>query len=84
MSFVVNVVLSLDDFAAAQAGSTNAHALGPALYLGANRAQVDVPAPAGHVVRVTDGISELRPFAADITNLCHDDSREVQNLMCKT
>jgi hypothetical protein len=35
-------------------------------------------------VGVADGISELRPFAADITNSCHDDSREIQNLMCKT
>jgi hypothetical protein len=35
-------------------------------------------------VGVADGISELRPSAADITNLCHDYSREVQNLMRKT
>jgi hypothetical protein len=35
-------------------------------------------------VGVADGISELRPSAADITNLRHDYSREVQNLMRKT
>jgi hypothetical protein len=74
----------LDDFAAAQAGGADAHALGSALHFGANRAQVDVPAPTRHVVGVADGISELRPSAADITDLCHDCSREVQNLMRKT
>jgi hypothetical protein len=26
-------------------------------------------------VGVADGISKLRPFAADIANLCHEDSR---------
>ena len=74
-------VLGLNDFAAAQAGGADAHALGAALYFGANRAQIDVPATTRHVMGVADGISELRPFAADITNLCHDNSREVQNLI---
>ena len=69
VSFVVN--LCLHYFAAAQAGSADANALGGALYLGPHRAEVDVPAPAGHVVGVTDGISEMRLLAADITNLCH-------------
>ena len=81
MSSVVVRFLGLDDFAAAQAGGADAHPLGAALYFGANRAQVNIPAPAGHVMRVADGISKLRPFAADITNLCHDNSREVQNLI---
>jgi hypothetical protein len=34
-------------------------------------------------VGVADGISKLRPSAADIANLCHDDSREIKNLMRK-
>ena len=71
------LVLGLGDFAAPQAGSADAHPLGSAFYFGANRTQVDVPAPTGHVVGVADGISELRPSAADITNLCHDDSRQI-------
>jgi hypothetical protein len=37
-----------------------------------NRAQIDVPAPLGYIVGVADGISELRPLAADITNSCHN------------
>jgi hypothetical protein len=40
-----------------------------------DRAQVNVPAPLGNVVGVADVVPELRPFAADITNLCHDYSR---------
>jgi hypothetical protein len=84
VSFVVIRFSGLDDFAATQAGSTDAHALGSALHFGANRAQVDIPTPPRHVVGVADGISKLRPAAADITNLCHDDSKEEQNLMCKT
>jgi hypothetical protein len=39
--------------------------------LGVHRAQIDVPAPFAHVVSVTNGVSELRPFAANITNSCH-------------
>jgi hypothetical protein len=34
-------------------------------------------------VGVADVIAELRTLAADITNLCHDFSRNVQNLMAK-
>ena len=68
-------VLGLDHFAAAQAGSAHAHTLVTSLGFGLYRAQIHVPASAGHVVRVADGVSELRPFAANITNLCHDYSR---------
>jgi hypothetical protein len=63
--------LRLDHFAAAQTGSADAHVLGGGSHLGVNRPQIDVPAPFAHIVGVTDGISELRPFAADITNSCH-------------
>jgi hypothetical protein len=35
-------------------------------------AQVDVPAPLGHVVGVADIVPELRAFAAEITNMCHE------------
>ena len=83
MSSVVNGFSGLDDFAAAQAGGADAQALGAPFYFGANRAQVYVPAPPGHVVGVADGISKLRPSAADITNLCHDYSRKVRTLCAK-
>src|SRR5207245_10834184 len=72
--------LCLDDVAAAQAGGAYAQTLGGALHLGTDRTQVDVPAPLAHVVGVADGVTELRPFAADITNLCHECSRESQNV----
>src|SRR5579863_3306270 len=67
--------LCFDDFAAADAGSADAKALSCTFHLGANRAQVDVPAPPRDVVGVADGISKLRAFPADITNLCHGYSR---------
>ena len=68
-SSVVN--LGLNHFAAAQAGSADADALGGALYPSPNGAEVHVPASAREVVRVADGISRQRFLAADITNLCH-------------
>jgi hypothetical protein len=67
--------LRFDDFAALEAAGADANTLANALHLGVNRAQIDVPAPLANVVRVTDVISELRPFAADFTYLCHDYSR---------
>ena len=71
--------LRLYDFAALHAGSADADALGGLPHLGVNGAQIDVPTPLGHVVRVADVVAELRPFAADITYLCHECSREVLN-----
>jgi hypothetical protein len=65
-------LLGFDYFAAAQAGRANADALGSGPHLGMHRAQVDVPAPFGHIVGVADVVSELRPLAADITDSCHD------------
>jgi len=64
--------LRFDYFAAAQAGSANADSFSNAVYLGANGAEIDVPAPPADIVRVTDSVSELRPLAANITNVCHD------------
>ena len=55
MSFVVS--LGFNDFAAAQAGSTDADALGDAFYPSPNGAEIHVPAPAGHVMGVADGVS---------------------------
>jgi hypothetical protein len=65
-------LLCFNHFAAAQTGSADAHVLGSGSHLGVNRAQIDVPAPLADIVGVADGISELRPLAADITNSCHN------------
>jgi hypothetical protein len=64
-------ILRFDDFAATQAGCADADTFGRGAYLGVNWAQVDVPAPFSHVVSVADIVPELRPLAADITNMCH-------------
>ena len=80
VSSVVDRFLRLDDFAAAQAGRADAHTLGGRTHAGMHRTQVDVPAPFGDVVRVTDVVSRLRLLAADIALLCHDDSQKDQIL----
>jgi hypothetical protein len=66
--------LRLNDFAAAQAGGAYAHLLAVArtLYLSADWAQIDVPAPLGHIVGVADVVSATRRLAANLTYLCHD------------
>ena len=71
--------LRLYNFAATQAGRANAHALGAAGHFGANRAQIDVPAPLGDVVRVADVVTACRLLAAYRTYLCHDFLRILQN-----
>ena len=66
----------LDDLAGLEARGADANALVGAVHAGAHRPEVDVPAATADVVGVTDFVSKLRPFAADIANLCHaDDSR---------
>jgi hypothetical protein len=49
-----------------------------------NWAQIDVPTPLSHVMGVADAVSCLRLLAADFTLLCHDNSRKLQNSVCKT
>ena len=71
-------------FAAAQARRAHAHTFGCGPDPSVDRAQIDVPSPFGHVVGVADAVSCLRLLAADITLLCHDYSRKIQNLMGKT
>ena len=75
--------LRLLNFPASQAGRTHANALAAALHLGVDRAQIDVPAPLGHVVGVADVVSKLRPLAADFTYLCHCYSGWNQDLTAK-
>jgi hypothetical protein len=76
-------LLRLNDFAAAQARSADADMLGRSAYLGMHGAQVDVPATFTDVVGVADGISELRPLAADITNSGHN-CKDPSRLLPKT
>ena len=64
--------LGFDYFAAAEAGGADADVFGGCAYFGVNGAQVDVPSALADVVGVTDGVSELRPLAADITYSCHN------------
>ena len=65
-------LLGLNDFAAAQAGRADADALSLAVHFSVHWTQIDVPAPLRHVVRVRNVVAELRPFAANIADLCHD------------
>jgi hypothetical protein len=67
-----NSRLRFNDFAAAQAGGADADALGCSTHFGVDGAQIDVPAPLGHVMGVADIVAELRPLAAKITNMCHE------------
>ncbi len=63
----------LDDFARLDAAGADANTLiAASRQLGLDRAKIDVPTPARNVVRVRDVVSELRTFAADIADLCHD------------
>ena len=64
--------LCLGDLAALDAAGADADALGSAVDQGLDGLQIDVPAPAGDVVRVGDVVTELRAFAANIAYLCHD------------
>jgi hypothetical protein len=63
--------LGFDDFAATQAGGADSDAFGGSAYFGVHRAQIHIPAPLGDVMGVADIVSELRPFAAEFTYLCH-------------
>ena len=78
------MALGFDHSAAAQARGADPNPLGRAAYLGVDGAEIDVPAAFTHVVSVADGISKLRPFAANVANLCHDYSRKAQILTGKT
>jgi hypothetical protein len=76
--------LGLNHFTAAQAGRAHAHAFRSGANPCMNWAQIDVPTPLSHVMGVADAVSCLRLLAADFTLLCHDNSRKLQNSVCKT
>ena len=71
--------LGLNDFAALDAAGADTQLLRHAIHFGFHGAKVNVPAPTCNVVRVRDVVSELRTLAADLTNLSHD---KTPNLNC--
>ncbi len=75
-----NLSVSLDNFAALQAGRANANTLAGTLNYGAHLAQIYVPAPLGDIVGVADVIPELRPFAAHFTYACHKTNSNSEGL----
>jgi hypothetical protein len=64
--------LRLDDLAGFNTAGTDANALVCAVQFGLDRPQVDVPAPAAHVVRVRHLVAELRTLTADCAELSHN------------
>jgi hypothetical protein len=68
----MQVGLGLYDLAGLDAAGADADALAGASDTRLHWAQVDVPTPASGVICVGDVVSELRPFAAEITLGCHD------------
>ena len=61
------------NFAAPDAGSTNADAFGSTLHDGVNRLKVEVPAAFGYVMRVADAVTEFGSAPANFTYFRHDD-----------
>jgi len=59
------------DFAATNAGGTDANALVGAFHYRAYRLQVQIPAPIRNIVRVADFVAELGTPATHFTNSCH-------------
>jgi hypothetical protein len=64
--------LRLDDLAGFDAPSADANALVAAVNFSFDRTKIHVPATLGHIVRMRDLVTELRTFAADFANLCHE------------
>jgi hypothetical protein len=64
---------SFDNFSGFNAPGADFHtAIAAARKLNANRLQIRVEPATGFVVCVGYVISELRPFAADVTSFCHN------------
>lgn len=62
---------SFDNFAGLEAASANANALRTAADESADALKVWIEAAVGAIVGVADPVTELRPFAADLTLLGH-------------
>ena len=63
--------LCLLDLARLDAAGADPNALRGAVHHSLDRLQIHIPAPLGHVMRVRNVVAKLRPFAANITYLCH-------------
>jgi hypothetical protein len=63
--------LSLYDLACFDTAGADANALVPACNLSLDRAEIDVPAALGHIVRMRNLVTELRTLTADCANLSH-------------
>ena len=63
--------LRLLNFAALDAAGAHANPLRRTVHERLYRLQIHIPTTLGHVVRVRNVVSKLRPFAANITYLCH-------------
>jgi hypothetical protein len=72
--------LSLHYLAAAEARGADSHTFVALGGLGVHGAQIDVPAPLGDVMGMTDIVSRTRPFAANFANLCHELLQKIPNL----
>lgn len=59
------------NLAAANAGCTDTNALARTFHKGMNGLQIQIPAPLGDVVGVTDTISKPRSTTAHFTKFCH-------------
>jgi hypothetical protein len=68
------------NFAAANAGSTDADPLAGALNYGANALQIDVPPAVAHIVSVADAVPELGTTAANFTHSRHWDEISSKSL----
>ena len=62
----------LYDLACFDTAGADANALVPACNLSLDRAEIDIPAALGHIVRMRNLVTELRTLAADGANLSHD------------
>jgi len=67
----VGNLAGLYDFSAADAAGADAKRLMGAIDDSAHAAQVGVPTTLGEVVRVTDPVSELGGFSANVARLSH-------------
>ena len=77
---MIPALSGFDDLAAAKAPGADSDPFGGCTDFGSNRAKVHIPTPTAHIVSVADGVSELRPLAADVTNLCHEYSEGLLEL----
>ena len=71
MRYVVSLGSFLN-FAASDAGGTNADALGCALHDGAHGLEIEIPAAFGNIMRMADSVAELGSAAANFTYFRHN------------